>query len=102
MEAWSYAKTKQCLTKENEANNRASLRSNIYRGYKEWPYKNVKPRIIAEKYMEDESGELRIINFIVSMASHRLLWLQMIEVREMSRSTILTCNSTIFLINKVL
>ena len=40
-----------------------SLRSNIYRGYKEWPYKNVKPRIIAEKYMEDESGELRDYKF---------------------------------------
>ena len=23
---------------------------------REWPYKNVKPRVIAEKYMEDESG----------------------------------------------
>lgn len=23
---------------------------------REWPYKNIKPRIIAEKYMEDESG----------------------------------------------
>lgn len=26
--------------------------------HREWPYKNVKPRIIAEKYMKDKSGEL--------------------------------------------
>ncbi len=25
--------------------------------HREWPYKNVKPQIIAEKYMEDESGD---------------------------------------------
>ena len=27
--------------------------------YREWPYKNVKHRIIAEEYKEDSSGELR-------------------------------------------
>lgn len=35
-----------------------SLKNNYYYTSKEWPYKNVVPRIIAEKYMEDESGEL--------------------------------------------
>ncbi len=30
---------------------------NFYWIYREWPYKNVKPRIIAEQYMEDENGE---------------------------------------------
>ena len=29
------------------------LRHNFYWGQREWPYKNVRPRIIAEKYMED-------------------------------------------------
>ena len=29
------------------------LRRNYYYNGREWPYKNVKPRIIAEKYMED-------------------------------------------------
>ncbi|MBQ8592498.1 MAG: glycosyl transferase [Lachnospiraceae bacterium] len=28
----------------------------FYSAYREWPYKNVKPRIIAEKFMVDESG----------------------------------------------
>lgn len=32
---------------------------NYYKYNKEYPYRNVKPRIIAEEYLEDESGELR-------------------------------------------
>ena len=32
---------------------------NYYNLWREWPYKNVKPRIIAEKYMEDNSGGLQ-------------------------------------------
>ena len=34
------------------------LKRNYYWTNREWPYKDVKPRIIAEKYMEDESGGL--------------------------------------------
>lgn len=30
---------------------------------REWPYKNVIPRIIAEKYLEDEDGELKDYKF---------------------------------------
>lgn len=38
----------------------ASMKRNFYYHGREWPYKNVKPRIIAEKYMEDSSTkELR-------------------------------------------
>ncbi|SHK85119.1 TupA-like ATPgrasp [Fibrobacter intestinalis] len=33
------------------------LKCNYYCAFREWPYKNVKPRIIAEKYMED-SGKV--------------------------------------------
>lgn len=33
-----------------------ALNNNYYIRYREWPYKNVKPRVIAEKYMVDESG----------------------------------------------
>ena len=33
-----------------------SMKTNYYKGGREWPYKNVKPRIIAEEYMEDISG----------------------------------------------
>lgn len=33
------------------------LQRNYYYTWREWPYKNVKPRIIAEEYMEDEPGK---------------------------------------------
>ena len=37
-----------------------SLKTDYYLNWREWPYKNVKPRIIAEKYMEDNKDkELR-------------------------------------------
>ena len=34
------------------------LKKSIYKKFREWPYKNVSPRVIAEKYLEDEHGEL--------------------------------------------
>lgn len=34
-----------------------SLKTNFYWVGREWPYKNVKPRIIAEAYLQDETGE---------------------------------------------
>jgi len=41
-----------------------SLSNNYYKHGREWPYKNVKPRIIAEKYMEDsKTQELRDYKF---------------------------------------
>ncbi len=41
-----------------------SLKRNYYWSSREWPYKNVKPRIIAEPYMEDtKTGELRDYKF---------------------------------------
>ncbi|QTE71027.1 glycosyl transferase [Clostridiales bacterium FE2011] len=40
--------TKQKLTR--------SLHTDYYIQYREWPYKNVKPRILAEEYILDESG----------------------------------------------
>lgn len=33
-----------------------ALKKNFYDAYREWPYKNVRPRIIAEQYMEDRNG----------------------------------------------
>jgi hypothetical protein len=35
-----------------------SLKTDYYRVRREWPYKNVKRRIIAEKYMEDVTAEV--------------------------------------------
>ena len=53
-----------CIVKDKETINlkqikdkiKKSLKRNYYYSGREWPYKNVKPRIIAEKYMEDESN----------------------------------------------
>lgn len=43
------------------------MKHNYYYASREWPYKDVKPRIIAEKYMADESGielkDYKIHNF---------------------------------------
>jgi hypothetical protein len=37
-----------------------ALKKNYYYCFREWPYKDVRPRIIAEKYMEDEeTGTLK-------------------------------------------
>lgn len=43
------AKAKEILEK--------SLRSDIYRNLREWPYKNVKKRILAETMLEPDEGE---------------------------------------------
>lgn len=40
-----------------------SLQSDIYKSYREWPYKNVEKKVFAEKFIEDESGELRDYKF---------------------------------------
>lgn len=42
---------------------RNALETDYYIGSREWPYKNVKKRVIAEQYMEDETGELRDYKF---------------------------------------
>lgn len=60
-----------CKDKKNFNMDRAnqiltkSLKNNYYlRKGREWPYKDVKPRIMAEKYMEDsKTGELRDYKF---------------------------------------
>ena len=39
------------------------MKRDFYMRWREWPYKNVRHRIIAEKYMEDSSGELRDYKF---------------------------------------
>jgi hypothetical protein len=43
---------------------KAGLRTNFFWKTREWPYKQVKPRIIAEQYMEDkDTNELRDYKF---------------------------------------
>ena len=40
-----------------------ALKVNYYRIAREWPYKNVKRKIIVEKYIEDPSGDLKDYKF---------------------------------------
>lgn len=42
---------------------RNALKKDYYKKNKEYPYKYVKKRILVEKYMEDETGELRDFKF---------------------------------------
>ena len=50
-------KDKNSLDLESARNKiNRSLKKEYYLYGREWPYKNVKPRIIAEQYMHDESG----------------------------------------------
>lgn len=52
------------------------LKRNYYDYNREWPYKNVKHRIIAEKYMEDSrSGELRDYKFFTFGGEPRVLYI---------------------------
>lgn len=55
---------KQLDVKKAKKKLKKSLRRNFYYMGFEWPYKNVKPRIIAEQYMEDsKTQELRDYKF---------------------------------------
>lgn len=55
-------KDKFDLTKAANRMNQ-SMHSSVYKAMREWPYKDIVPKVFAEKYMEDESGELRDYKF---------------------------------------
>ena len=60
-----------------------SLRKNIFKTFREWPYKNVPPRIIAEKYMEDEkNGELQDYKFYTFNGEPKFMLLVSNRFRE--------------------
>ena len=42
-----------------------SLKRNYYWSGREWPYKDVKPRIIAEQYMQDDGGKEELSDYKV-------------------------------------
>lgn len=53
-----------------------ALKRNYYSHGREWPYKNVKPRIIAEKYMEDSAtAELRDYKFFCFGGEPKILFI---------------------------
>lgn len=57
-------KDKTKLDKHESVNKlHKALHSDFYWFTREWPYKNVQPRIIAEQYISDEEGELKDYKF---------------------------------------
>lgn len=52
-----------------------SMNNNFFYEHREYPYKNIKPRIIAEKYMVDESGtELKDYKFFCFDGEPKMLF----------------------------
>ena len=72
----------------NSAKNklRNHLSTNYYYPSREWPYKYVKPRIIAEKYMEDSSGELRDFKFFCFNGSIKYIQVDYDRFKEHHRN----------------
>lgn len=71
-----------CKDKNNLDINKArkkinkSLKNNYYYDGREWPYKNVKPRIIIEKYMEDSNSlSMKDYKFFCFNGTPRLMYL---------------------------
>ncbi len=53
-----------------------AMKKNYYYGEREWAYKSVKPRIIAEEYMEDEkTAELRDYKFFCFNGEAKMLFI---------------------------
>lgn len=69
-----------------------SLQRNFYYSGREWPYKNVPPRIIAEEYMEDsQSKELRDYKFFCFNGKVKFLYLsQGLENHNTARISFVT------------
>ena len=59
---------------------RSWLKQNLYYFGREWNYENQKPRIIVEKYLEDDSGELRDYKFFCF--NGQLQYIQLDENRQ--------------------
>ncbi len=65
---FNYAKSKKQIEK--------SLKTNYYKWSREWAYKNIKPRIIIEKYMEDNnSKELKDYKFFCFNGEPKIMYL---------------------------
>lgn len=54
---------------------RKGLKKNYFYQNREWPYKNVKPRIIAEKYMTDDGKELKDYKFFCFNGEPKIMFI---------------------------
>lgn len=71
-----------------------SLRTNFYMQNREWPYKNVTPRIIAEKYMENDDGQpLRDYKFYCFDGEPKFLYIsEGMENHATAKISFLSCD----------
>ena len=69
-----------CICKDKSKLDIANVRRELSDGLKEkyfykgreWPYKNIKPRIVCEKYIESSAVTLRIINLCATTVSQSI------------------------------
>ena len=77
-----------------------SLKQNFYYAGREWPYKNVKPKIIAEKYMEDStSKELKDYKFFTFNGAPRIMFVASVSLGEIAKNEtrfFIACNGSGF------
>ncbi len=65
---FNYKKAKKKINK--------CLKHNFYYGQREWPYKNVKPRVLIEKYMEDNINKsMRDYKFFCFNGEPKLMYI---------------------------
>lgn len=68
----------------------SSLGRNFFYGGREWPYKNVAPRIIAEKYMENLNGqELRDYKFYCFEGIPKFLYIEEAEILKDGKNSLM-------------
>lgn len=71
-----------------------SLKTEYFYQGREWPYKNVKPRILAEQYMEDDSGNgLRDYKFYCFNGVPKFLYVsEGLEDHSTAKISFVTCD----------
>ncbi|MDB6136864.1 MAG: uncharacterized protein JWM59_5107 [Verrucomicrobiales bacterium] len=62
------------------------LRTNYAKEKREWQYLNVKPRIVCERFLADESGSLRDFKFLCFHGVPRLIWVDIDRAGNHSRA----------------
>lgn len=59
-----------------------SLKGSVWKDMREWPYKDIQPKIFAEKYLEDASGELTDYKFFCFDGEVKALFIGMERFSE--------------------
>lgn len=60
---------------------RSAMKHNLYKNFREWPYKNVKPRVIAEEYLSEDSEENGIRDYKIYCFNGKPLYCAVVSDR---------------------